>query len=339
MVDQHTFRNWKFLLTIGCGLALWSTRLNAQAAPSAILYVDVENFVQYCGDVSNYSQLAANGSQTSCTLRTFGEVVGLADIVAVNGKPAKGTWQFKAQSTNLRTAPAAGQAIADTVRNGPGFAVYEILQPDGTPVGSIMAVSILGGTPPPGAPIDMIGSNVAIVGGTGAYLGVRGLLGGYAVSLPGRNASMGEDPANRRMYGGGKQTIELYLIPMSRPTIITTSNGPAVVHSNDFTPVTAANPAKAGEILSLLATDLGPVRPSVDPGKPFPTSPLAVVNSPVDVTVSGTSAEVIGTAGYPGSTNSYQVNFRVPPDAARGTASLQLTVAWIPSAPVSIAIQ
>ena len=328
------------MLAIGSCLALWPMQLNAQAAPPpVILYVDVENFVQYCGNISDYSQLAAMPSPMSCTLRTFGEVAGLADIVAVNGKPAKGTWQVKAQSTNLRTAPSAGQAIADTVRNGPGFAVYEILHPDGTPVGSIMTVGALGGNPTPGAPTDMIAGNIAIVGGTGAYLGVRGQLGASAAPVPARNTSMGEDPANRRMYGGGKQTVELYLIPISRPTITTTSSGPAVVHSSDFTPVTTTNPAKAGEILSLFATSLGPVRPNVDPGKAFPASPLAIVNSPVDVTVNAMAADVLGAAGYPGSTDGYQVNFRIPAGAAHGTASLQLTVAWIPSAPVSIAIQ
>jgi uncharacterized protein (TIGR03437 family) len=339
MVDQHTFRNWKFLLTIGSGLALWSMRLNAQAAPPAILHVDIENIVQYCGNVSDYSQLAATPSQTNCTLRTFGEVIILADVVAVNGKPAKGTLQQKAHSTNLRPAPTAGQAIADTNRNGPAFDTLEILQPDGTPVGSIMVIAAVSGSPPPGAPSDSISGNAAVVGGTGAYLGVRGIRALSAAIVPNRNASMAEDPANRRIYGGGKQTLEYVLFPMSRPTIITTNSAPSVVHSTDFTPVTAANPAKAGEVLSLFATDLGPVNPGIDPGKPFPTSPLTNVNSPVDVTVNGTSAQVVGAVGYPGATNGYQVNFRIPADAVHGTASLQLSVAWIPSAPISIAIQ
>jgi hypothetical protein len=257
MVDRHTFQNWKFLLTIGSGLALWPLLLNAQAAPPAILYVDLENIVQYCGNVSDYSQLAATPSQLNCTFRTFGEVIILADVVAVNGKPAKGTFQQKAQSTNLRPAPTAGQAIADTTRNGPAFDTLEILQPDGTPVGSMMAIAAVNGPPPPGSPSDIISANVAVVGGTGAYLGARGQRGPSAAPVPPRNTSMAEDPASRRIYGGGKQTLEYVLFPMLQPTIITTSLGPAVVHSTDFTPVTAANPAKAGEILSLFATDLG----------------------------------------------------------------------------------
>jgi len=323
---------------VGLCLAACSGLAWGQTAPPAILYVDVENMVQYCGNISDYSQLAATPSQMSCTLRTFGDVIILADIVAVNGRPARGSLQVKAQSTNLRTAPTAGQAIADTVRNGPFFEALEILQPDGTPIGTFMAVGAISGNPTPGAPSDMIAGNTAIVGGTGAYLGARGQRGASATPVAPRNTSMGEDPANRRIYGGGKQTIEYYLIPMSRPNIISTPTGPAVVHSNDYSPVTAMNPAKAGEILSLFATDLRPVNPGVDPGKPFPATPLARVNSPVDVTVNGTSAEVIGAVGYPGSTNGYQVNFRVP-SGAHGTAQLQVSAAWIPGSTVPIVIQ
>ncbi|MBI3683877.1 MAG: hypothetical protein HY235_26175 [Acidobacteria bacterium] len=39
--------------------------------------------------------------------------------------------------------------------------------------------------------------------------------------------------------------------------------------------------------LSLIATNLGPTRPGVDPGQPFPASPRQIVNSPLEVTVNG----------------------------------------------------
>src|SRR6266851_4486634 len=50
--------------------------------------------------------------------------------------------------------------------------------PDGTPVGNIYAAGFSGGAPPPGAPLAVAGSNNAVVGGTGAFVGVRGQLGG-----------------------------------------------------------------------------------------------------------------------------------------------------------------
>jgi uncharacterized protein (TIGR03437 family) len=81
------------------------------------------------------------------------------------------------------------------------------------------------------------------------------------------------------------------------------------------------------------------VNPSVDPGQPFPASPPAPVNSPIQVTVNGKTAEVVGAVGYPGSPDGYQVNFRVPPDASKGVAAIQVVAAWIAGPSVSIALQ
>mgnify|MGYP000928180311 CR=1 FL=1 len=63
------------------------------------------------------------------------------------------------------------------------------------------------------------------------------------------------------------------------------------------------------------------------------------LGSPAQVTVNGVEAEVIGAAGFPGSANGYQVNFRVPSNTASGNASLQISSAWIPGTPVRLAIQ
>ncbi len=188
----------------------------------------------------------------------------------------------------------------------------------------------------------VVASNNAVVGGTGAFLGARGQLGGGAApsGFPFfRTASVTEDPAKRRTHGGGKFPILVHLIPLSRPEIVLTPSGPAVAHSNDFSLVSAARPARTGEILSLFATGLGPTRPRLDPGKPFPSTPLHEVNSPVEVTVNGKPAEVLAAVGLPGFIEGYQVNFRVPPDTPRGTATLQVSAAWIAGPEVRIAIQ
>jgi uncharacterized protein (TIGR03437 family) len=124
-----------------------------------------------------------------------------------------------------------------------------------------------------------------------------------------------------------------------RPEIVTTANGPAVVHSADFAQVIASRPARPGEILSLIATGLGLTRPGIEPGQPFPASPLQHVNAPADVTVNGRAAEVIGAVGYPGAADAYQVNFRVPSDTEAGAATLRLRVAWIAGAEVRIPVQ
>jgi uncharacterized protein (TIGR03437 family) len=56
-----------------------------------------------------------------------------------------------------------------------------------------------------------------------------------------------------------------------------------------------------------------------------------VVNSPVEVTVNGQDAEVLDAVGYPGAVDEYQ-NFRVPPDTAKGSATIQVSAAWITGA-------
>jgi uncharacterized protein (TIGR03437 family) len=164
-------------------------------------------------------------------------------------------------------------------------------------------------------------------------------MGGVSQTVPTRFASISEDPAARRKIGGGKLRYILHVIPMSQPQILTNASGPAVVHSTDFTSITAAKPAAAGEILSIFATGLGPTRPGVDPGKVFPPSPPSVVNSPIKVAVNGEEAEVVGAVGYPGALDGYQVNFRVPSDATKGSATIQLSTAWTAGVPVNIVIQ
>jgi uncharacterized protein (TIGR03437 family) len=240
-----------------------------------------------------------------------------------------------------RIAPDPGQAIADTVRNGVLGDSFEILNGDGTPIGTIVSYGNAAGSPPVGAPLSTTQGNFAITGGTGAFLGARGQYGNSVTSqtIPTRVPSMTEDPANRRRNGGGRTRFVLQVIPMSAPQIVTTSGGPAITHS-DFTLVTASKPAGLGEILSAFVTGLGPTRPGVDPGKPFPASPLAAVNSPVEVLVNGRPAEVLAAVGFPGAVDGYQVNFRIPPDTINinRVATVQVTAAWIAGPSVTIPI-
>jgi len=318
----------------------------AQVAPPSILQIDVANNVLYLQDTSDVSKFATDPKATTVAghgSNNFNLAVGIADIVAVNGQPVKGINIRSAQNFFSSTAPAPGGAIADTVRVAQAMFTFEILKSDGTPIGTIVTNGYGGGPAPPGAPLTATGgNNFAITGGTGAFLGARGQME-VAANPPGvanqRAASITEDPANRRLNGGGTQRYVVHLIPMESPEIALLPAGPAVTHSSDFSLVTAAKPATAGEILSLFARGLGPVTPGVDPGQPFPSSSLAIVNSPVEVTVNGKAAEVLSAVGLPGAVDGYQVNFRMPPDTAKGPASIQVSAAWIAGPAVGIAVQ
>src|SRR5215831_5921441 len=313
-------------------------------APVTILTVDVANLVEYQADIYDPSKWGSNPNVTPWAgARAFDVVTILADIVAVNGKPAKGLYAGRTRviATTPTGVPGTGKAIADVKRTAMREHIFEILQPDGTAIGTIMSFGFSGGNVPPGAPSGPTGGNWAIVGGTGAFLGARGQVegwGGTEFSQGGREASMSEDAANRRINGGGTSRFTLHVIPMQRPEIVTTSEGPAVAHYSDFVSARGSARAMPGEVVSLVVTGLGPVRPGVDPGQPFPSDPLAEVNSPVEITVNGKSAEVLRAVGKPGSVDTYQVDFRLPLDTALGAASLQVAAAWIKSAPVSIVV-
>ena len=300
-------------------------------------------YLEDTGDLSKFATAPNVPTLAGHGANNFNRGFGIADIVAVNGQAVTGTHLLSAANFFLAKAPVPGQAIADTGRVAVGIFTFEILKSDGTPIGTIITEGFGGGPAPPGAPLTATGgNNFAITGGTGAFLGARGQME-EAANAAGvasqRAASITEDPANRRINGGGTQHYVVHLIPMSAPQIVITANGPAVTHSSDFSLVTSSKPATAGEVLSLFATGLGPTASAVDPGQPFPSSPLASVNSPVEVKVNGKSAEVLGAVGYPGSSEGYQVNFRMPPDAAKGAAIIQVSAAWISGAPVNITVQ
>ena len=323
----------------------------ARGQTPATLYIELQNVVEYPVDTSDFSKFGTDPNVTPPKLDRglgcFGAgipIIGFGDIVAVNGQPARGTYALRGVTVCTSPTPVLGaNAIADTTWPSIRDETFEILQSDAiTPVGTIMTYGLSSGMPsPPGPPAGR--RNSAITGGTGAYFGVRGQRGQRNNLLSGavgeRVASITEDPTKRRQNGGGHILTVLYVIPVSWPTVVTTAGGPAIVHSSDFSLVSASKPAAAGEILSLFATGLGPTSASLTPDQPFPSSPLAVVNSPIDVTVNGKSAEVLDAVGYPGAVDSYQVNFRLPPGTGTGTATLQISAAWIPGAPVSIALK
>jgi hypothetical protein len=330
--------NWK--TAIATALCAVTCSLSGLAqVPPVILRIEYENGVRYVADTMDIPAFATIPTPVSQAIPTFATYVLLADIVAVNGKPAKGLFLTRQVVVNLTPNPSPGQAIADVVRTNYLDRVFEILQADGTPIGSIMSSGFDAGPPPPGAPTVTTVSNFAVTGGTGAFLAVRGQAEGVPLIVVNRNASVREDPAQRRVNGGGKGVAFLHLIPMSRPEIVSTPGGPAVVHASDFTLVTAANPATAGESLILYATGLGPTRPGVDPGKPFTSSPQQVVNSPVEVAANGVPAQVLYAGGFPGSVDGYHVSFRLPAGTAPGQVSLQLTVAFIPGPEVKIPVK
>jgi hypothetical protein len=321
-------------------LAACLPNVEAQTPPYSILRIELVNATLYTSGYCGVSDQFKNAGKLATP--PVGGGLGIADLISVNGQPAKGTAFETASSMLTSSTLTPGRFIADITNAFPAQWELVIENPDGTLIGSLHIAGIGGGPAPVGGPKEITGSGWTVAGGTGAFFGARGYFQPVQDALSGeRRTTDCEDPAYRRMNadaGGNKRHPILYLVPLTQPQVIATPNGPAVTHS-DGSLVSAAKPAKAGEILSLFAAGLGPTRPGVDPGKPFPASPLQVVNSPVQVLVNGNAGDVLYAGGYPGAVDGYQVNFRVPDGTAQGQASLQLSSAWVTGATVTIPIQ
>ncbi len=94
------------------------------------------------------------------------------------------------------------------------MSTLEILNPDFSPRGTIIMVGLAGGPAPPGGgAYGLRFGNAAIVGGTGEFIGARGVMGETTNPLDSfRYASTSEDPSVRRELGGGKLTFVVSMI-------------------------------------------------------------------------------------------------------------------------------
>lgn len=314
-----------------------SVGLFAQEGPS-LLQVDVENWVNYGYDVTDLAKLAKSpGPVVAAAPTNFSMWVSAMDITSINGSPAKGAVVGFTQVVGLTPNPRSGQGIGDMIRNGEQRMAFEFLKPDGSLIGNIYVLGLSGGTPPPGSPTGVVAGSFAIIGGTGAFAGARGTASPYPRQNP-RSASQTEDPSMRRINGGGKGGFYIQIWPMSRPEVVLTPTGPAVLHL-DFSAVTSESPAKKGEILIACAKGLGPTTPGVNPGDSFPNDPLVVVTSPIEVLVDGTASPAINQVGFPGTTDNYRVDFRVPETAPSGMVAIRLSAAWVKGSEVRIPVQ
>jgi len=108
----------------------------------------------------------------------------------------------------------------------------------------------------------------------------------------------------------------------AQPGIFTVDGRAAVaLHTDTGRLVSAADPAKPGEVVAIYATGLGPLKGVVASGVPAPASPpIETLNRPT-ATVGGLSAEVLFSGLAPGLVGVNQVNVRVPVDAPSADAA------------------
>ena len=120
---------------------------------TSILAIDIENIVVYNQDTADVTKWASIPEKTDpLASQNFVPIIWLADVVAVNGVPAKGTWTVRGTTLVRSTTLTPGQAVADS---GSFFFfdwIVDLILPDGRQVGTIMATGWGGALKPPGAP-------------------------------------------------------------------------------------------------------------------------------------------------------------------------------------------
>ena len=100
----------------------------------------------------------------------------------------------------------------------------------------------------------------------------------------------------------------------------------------------SSHPAAAGDALTIYASGLGAVTPSIEAGTAAPISPLSQAAG-VALTIGGQAAQVLFAGLAPGFAGLYQVNVVVPNGVASGTVPVVLSVAGIAGPAVTMVVQ
>lgn len=331
--------------TLSPVILLAMTASYAQTPPPAILRIQADSYVRYVYDGSPVEKWGLLFVATPIPPRRgveepawqFDSRIGIGDVSRVNGFQVKGTvvehstWVLS-QSDFPRTATGT----APFNRDGPITWVIEIADERDRSIGTLVGTGMSGGPPPAGITATRPQGwgppiwSIAITGGTGVFAGARGQLVTHTnqTQMTYTSVQTTTAPSVRRRISNTPLRLSAHVIPESRPEVVRNGETPAVFHE-DWSPVTSAKPARPGEFLIFQATGLGPTDPPLEPGQTFPSEPLSEVLAPVRVVVNGQVAEVATKTGWPGTTDRYRIDVRVPPGIS-GSATLQIEAAWIP---------
>ena len=208
----------------------------------------------------------------------------------------------------------------------------------------------------PGGLVSIFGSNLAKV--TADLSGWSGRQ--IPAALNGTSVTVGGKPAALLYVSPTQVNAQLPadLAPGAQTLLVDNGNGPgaaysvtlaaaapalffaptaAVVKNSNYSLISAANPAKAGDILLVYATGLGQTSPALTTGMLVAATPLSITPA-VTATIGGKAASVVYSAASPGFAGLYQVAVTVPAGVT-GAVPLQITLSGAASNTVTITVQ
>lgn len=265
--------------------------------------------------------VTATAVATDASLHGTAQVGGAAQanpnvpIVAANGMVSAGSYSTTALPSPGELVAVFGLQMADGAESASALPLKTAMQ------GATLTMS---GRPLPlvftsagqinaQVPYDLPpGTTVQLVAQHGARL-----------SVPQPVTIGGAEPAIFSTDLTGKGQGHIYVIP-----------GPGVqVLAN------ASAPAKAGDVLQIYCTGLGPVAPAATAGSATPSDALRNTVTAVTLTIGGVNAPVAFAGLTPGFTGLYQINATVPAGVSAGQVPVVVTVGAFSGPTVTMAIK
>lgn len=217
----------------------------------------------------------------------------------------------------------------------------------GSPVNLLAMIALAQGQASPGALVDVLGANLGPASQASGNPLPRSLANTY-VAVEGVRAPLAATAAGQ---------IEIQIpgdIPPGKANIVVSVAGEmsntfaatvastlttilAVAHQSDGSPVSASEPAVAGETLVVYMAGLGAVNTDLSFGAAAPATPAISTAVTPQVTLGGTPATVVFSGLSPGFVGLYQVTVAMPATLPQGGLA-SLTVAAPGSAAASIPI-
>jgi minor extracellular serine protease Vpr len=228
-----------------------------------------------------------------------------------------------------RSAAARPRAAGDTVVVNaasfePGISPGGLATIFGADLTSVSGVVIASGFP---LPLELAGVSVLVDGISAPIYSIAFNNGEDQISFQVPYATRtGPGAVQVEVLDRGEETANIVTDSFTEDPGIFAYNGnyALAVHPSDGALVGPSDPAFPGEVLVLYVTALGPLSLDLDDGYPAPSDPLAQTTEPFDVLLDGELSQVLFSGLAPGFVGLYQINFRVPGDAASGNLDLQI---------------